>query len=86
MTFTNQGSTDAPGGYWVALYLAGSLIAAEYVYEVTPIDALIEYSWDIEIPDLKTGTYTLEAVVDIDEDVMELDETNNSLSKSVKIN
>ena len=86
MTIANQGSADAPGGYWVSLYLAGSLIAAEYVYDVTPAGTVLVFSWNIEIPDLKTGTYTLEAVVDMDDAIMELDETNNSLSKSVKIN
>jgi hypothetical protein len=86
MSIANQGSADSPGGYWVALYLAGEMIAAEYVSDVTPIDAVLEFSWSIEIPDLKTGTYILDAVVDIDDAIAELDETNNSLSQSVKIN
>jgi subtilase family serine protease len=45
----------------------------------------IEFTWSIQIPDLNTGTYILEAVADMDDAIMELDETNNSLSKSVKI-
>ena len=85
MTIANQGSADVTGSYWVSLYLDNNLIAAEYVTEAPLAGAEIEFTWSVQIPDLNTGTYILEAVADMDGAIMELDETNNSLSKSVKI-
>jgi hypothetical protein len=85
MTIANQGSADVMGSYWVGLYLDNNLIAAEYVTDAPLAGAEIEFTWSVQIPDLKTGTYILEAVADMDDAIMELDETNNSLTKSVKI-
>ncbi|MEN8130027.1 MAG: choice-of-anchor D domain-containing protein [Pseudomonadota bacterium] len=85
MTIANQGSADVIGSYWVSLYLDNNLIAAEYVTDAPLAGTEIEFTWSVQIPDLKTGTYILEAVADMDDAVMELDEANNSLTKSVKI-
>ena len=86
MTIANQGSTDVINAFWISLYLDGDLIAAEYVIDPVPMNTEVSFSWNVTIPDLKRGTYILEAVVDLDDYIMELDETNNTLSKSVKIN
>jgi len=85
VTVANQGSADVTGSYWVSLYLDGSLIAAEYVTDAPLAGTEVSYSWSVQIPDLKRGTYVLEAVVDLDDSILELDETNNNLTKSVKI-
>ncbi|MEN8178026.1 MAG: choice-of-anchor D domain-containing protein [Pseudomonadota bacterium] len=86
VTIGNQGSADVTGSYWVTLYLDGSLIAAEYVIDAPLTGTETTFTWSVQIPDLNRGTYVLEAVVDMDDTIMELDETNNSLTKSVKIN
>ena len=86
VTVANQGSADVTGSYWVTLYLDNTLIAAEYVSDAPLAGTEVSYSWSVQIPDLNRGTYILEAVVDLDDAIMELDETNNSLTKSVKIN
>jgi hypothetical protein len=86
VTIANQGSADVAGNYWVSLYLDGGLIAAEYVTDAPLAGTETSYSWSVQIPDLNRGTYTLEAVVDQDDSILELDETNNNLGKSVKIN
>jgi len=86
VTISNQGSADVTGSYWVSLYLDGILIAAEYVTDAPLAGTEVSYSWSVTLPDLKRGTYVMEAVVDTDDSILELDETNNTLSKSVKIN
>ncbi|MEN8130986.1 MAG: choice-of-anchor D domain-containing protein [Pseudomonadota bacterium] len=86
VTVANQGSADVTGSYWVTLYLDNTLIAAEYVTDAPLAGTEVSYSWSVQIPDLNRGTYILEAVVDLDNTVLELDETNNNLTKSVKIN
>jgi hypothetical protein len=86
VTIANQGSADVAGNYWLSLYLDDSLIAAEYVTDAPLAGTEISYSWSVQIPDLNRGNYTLEALVDLDDSILELDETNNNLSKSVKIN
>ena len=86
VTVANQGTADVTGSYWVSLYLDGILIAAEYVTDAPLAGSEVSYSWNVTLPDLNRGTYVMEAVVDMDDSIMELDETNNTLSKSVKIN
>lgn len=86
VTIANQGSADVTGSYWVTLYLDGILIASEYVTDAPLAGTEVSFSWSVTLPDLKRGTYVMEAVVDSDDSILELDETNNSLTKSVKIN
>jgi hypothetical protein len=86
VTIANQGSADVVGSYWVSLYLDGSLIAAEYVTDAPLAGTEVSYSWSVNLPDLNRGTYVMEAVADMDDSILELDETNNNLAKSVKIN
>jgi len=86
VTIANQGSADVTGGYWVSLYMDDILLAAEWVSDAPLVGTELEFSWSVLIPDLSSGSHILKAIVDTDDDIMELDETNNSLSKSVKIN
>jgi hypothetical protein len=86
VTIANQGSADVSGGYWVTLFLDGLQIDTHYVEDAPTAGSEISFSWDVPIPDLNRGTYVLEALVDQFDSILELDETNNTLSKSVKIN
>jgi len=86
VTIANQGSADVTGGYYVTLILDGLQIETQYVADDPAAGAEISFSWSVLIPDLKRGTYVLEAVVDQFDSILELDETNNSTAISVKVN
>ena len=86
VTIANQGSADVSGGYWVTLFLDGIQIDTHYVADTPAAGAEISFSWDVLIPDLKRGTYDLEALVDQFDNILEQDETNNTTSISVKVN
>jgi hypothetical protein len=86
VTIANQGSVDVIGGYYVTLYLDGLQIETQYVADAPAAGTEIIFSWNVTIPDLNRGTYVLEALVDQFDNILELDETNNTLAKSVKIN
>ena len=85
VTISNDGSADVSGGYWMMLYLNDIIIGGEWVSDAPAQGATLTITITTLIPDLNTGTYQLKAVVDAEEDILELDETNNSWTKSVKV-
>ncbi len=86
ITVGNQGEADVSGSYSVSLYIDGILLNEVVVSDTPFIGTEIEISLTVRIPDISSGNYILEAVADTYDAIQEVDETNNSLTKSVKIN
>lgn len=85
VTIANQGLADVAWGHWVSLYLGNTQIASQYVFQLPLAGGELQLSYEVAVPRMPRGTYTLQAVVDSLDEVMELDETNNTLSKSVSV-
>lgn len=85
VTISNEGSADAPAGYWVLLYLNDLMIGSEWISTELAQGASLTFTTTTVIPDLSTGTYQLKAVIDSEDYILELDETNNTWTKSVRV-
>ncbi len=85
VTITNQGEADVNGGYYVYLYLGDSFLALDWVSYAPTAGATKDLSWFVKIPRLPKGTYALKAIVDTADHILEGNETNNILTKSVSV-
>lgn len=85
VTITNQGEADVNGGYYVYLYLGDSFLALDWVSYAPTAGATKDLRWFVQIPRLPKGTYTLKAIVDNADDILESNETNNTLTKLVNV-
>lgn len=85
VTVANQGSLDVSGGHWLNLYLGSTLVASEFLWNLPAAGTSVTLNLSITIPRMPKGTYTLKATADALQWIPELDETNNSLNKSVSV-
>lgn len=85
VTVANQGTMDVTGGHWMSLYLGNTLLVSEFLWNAPAAGASTTLSLSVTIPRMQKGVYTLKATADVLEWIPELDETNNSLTRSVSV-
>jgi hypothetical protein len=84
-TISNQGSADVSGGYYVYVYLDDVVLGLDWVSYAPAAGTTKELDWFVPVPRLRKGEHTLTVTVDTNEDIVESDELNNSLSQSVDV-
>ncbi len=86
VTVANQGVADIAWGYWVNVYMDGIMIGGQYVFQTPSAggEVLVDIVVGVPAPSqLPLGSHTLTVVIDDNDEVMELDEGNNTASKVV---
>lgn len=82
ITIANQGAADVNGGYYVHLYLDNTELGMDWISSSPAAGSTQEVSWFVALPNYRNN-HTLKATVDTLDDILESNETNNELTKSV---